>query len=300
MKIRFAFIWIVIAVTCINPLAAQDVISLWKGMKGGCPFVTLTPYLPSEATNRKTAVIICPGGSYCWLDTKNENSTVGKWLQKEGFAAFVLKYRTAGIPAYATHYRLLAPRHQHPNMIQDLQRAIQWIRMHASEYHIDAHKVGVMGFSAGGHLVLMSGTFSHTDFLSMLKIKTETSLRPDFIAAIYPVVTFSDKSLTHRRSRRGILGEWKKNKSIMQDSLSLEKHIPDDMPPVFLANCQDDPTVKYRNSVIMDSALTIKRIPHIYHQYKSGGHGFGSNPKPETDAATWKSDFLEWIHKIGY
>jgi acetyl esterase/lipase len=299
----FYHIGIVLLAFSLNyfcPASAQTSVKLWKRIKGGCPKVTLTSFLPAESNHSRTAIIVCPGGSYCWLDHQNERATVGRWLQREGVAAFVLKYRTAGIPAFVTHYRLLAPRHQHPNMIQDIQRAIQWVRSHAAEYGIDPHKIGVMGFSAGGHLAMMSGEFAQTNFLSPLGITPSVSLSPDFIAAIYPVVTFSDKRFVHKRSRRGLLGEWKKSSSLMQDSLSVEKHVTSTLPPVFLMNCVDDPIVKYQNSELLDAALTRSGVPHLYKQYKTGGHGFGSNPSASTDASGWKDLFVNWLKNMGF
>ena len=277
---------------------AQEPIHIWKGIKKELSRVTLTPYLPSDNNNKHIAVIICPGGSYCWLDNKNERATVGKWLQQEGIAAFVLQYRTSGIPAFITHYRLLVPHNEYPAMVQDIQQTIHWLRLHAANYGIDPNKIGIMGFSAGAHLAMLSAEFAHVNFLSSMGVHSTVSLRPNFIAAIYPVVTLSNKRFVHKRSRRGLLGEWKKYSKAMRDSLSIEKHITSDLPPVFLVNCIDDPIVKYQNSILLDSALTAKHIPHLYLQYKTGGHGFGSNPKPSTEAVSWKKEFVNWIKKI--
>ena len=191
-RILFKYALVLLLFAFTARLAAQCTIPLWKGIKGGCPRVTLTSFLPSSLSKR-TAIIICPGGSYCWLDRKNEVSTVARWLQGEGIAAFVLRYRTSQVPAYLFHYRLLIPGHQYPDMIQDIQRAIEWVRSHADEYNVDATKIGVMGFSAGGHLAILSGELAHSDFLSPLGVHSSVSLRPNFIAAIYPVVTLSDK-----------------------------------------------------------------------------------------------------------
>ena len=136
--------------------------------------------------------------------------------------------------------------------------------------------------------------------ISPLGITPSVSLRPDFIAAIYPVVTFSDKRFVHKRSRRGLLGEWKKSSSLMQDSLSVEKHVTSTLSPVFLMNCIDDPIVKYQNSELLDAALTRSGVPHLYKQYKTGGHGFGSNPSASTDASGWKDLFVNWLKNMGF
>ena len=152
-----------------------------------------------------------------------------------------------------------------------------------------------MGFSAGGHLVMAAAEFFHTDFLTPLGIRVTESLRPDFVAPIYPVVTMTEK-VTHKRSRRALLGELRKYRSSLRDSLSLERHVPQDCPPVFLVNCKDDPVVQYRNSVLLDSALTLRGIPHRYIQYRTGGHGFGaSDTKGTAECRQWRGEFMKWM-----
>lgn len=258
--------------------------------------VYLTPYL---AEGEETpAVIICPGGSYFWLDRKTEGRGVAQWLQSQGISAFVLEYRVGGIDGFIYHYRLLTRGHRFPDPLQDLQRSIQLVRENASQYGIDPQKVGVMGFSAGGHLVGLSGIYSSADYLEALGIHPDVSLRPDFIASIYPVVSMS-APCTHKRSRRGLLGDDRQKDTALRNSLSLEKNIPDNMPPVFLVNCIDDPTVKYHNSELLDSALTAKQVPHTYLQYQTGGHGFGANPQKTTqEAIQWKNEFLNWLKTL--
>ena len=207
----------------------------------------------------------------------------------------MLEYRVGGVPAFITHYRLISRGHRYPDMLQDVQRAIQIVRENADIYHIDPGRLGVMGFSAGGHLSAMSGIFFDTDVLSMVGIKPRVSLRPDFIAPIYPVVSMTDKSV-HKRSRRGILGEGKSISAEMKDSLSLEKHVRADMPPTYLMNCVDDPIVNYHNSELLDSAMTAKGVAHRYVQFKTGGHGFGvTASKTTSEAIAWKDDFLKWL-----
>ena len=188
---------------------------------------------------------------------------------------------------YVSHSRLFSGGHQHPDMINDLQRAIQYVREHTSEYSIDPKRLGVMGFSAGGHLAMMAGIYKP-------QVASRNSL-PDFIAAIYPVVSMSHPD-THKRSRRALLGEHRKNDQAMRDSLSIEKHVTKDCPPVFLVNCKDDPVVKYHNSELLDSALTAQGINHRYIQYRTGGHGFGaSDTKGTAECRAWKEEFLKWV-----
>ena len=219
--------------------------------------VKLTSYL-ADNNPTGTAIIICPGGSYYWLDRKNEGDTVALWLQSNGITAFVLEYRAAGVGAFAYRHRAIFRGRQHPDMITDAQRALQWVRTHADKYHINPDKVGMMGFSAGGHLVLSTAFFDEHDFLKDAGVENETNLRPNFVCAIYPVVTMV-KPYVHKRSRRGLLSEQHHRDPVMCDSLSLERHVPADCPPVFLVNCVDDSVVDYRNSVVLDSALTASR-----------------------------------------
>lgn len=274
---------------------AQSSMNIWAGTELD-KNVKLTPYLAAGDNN--IAVIVCPGGSYFWLDRKTEGIGVAEWLQANGISAFVLEYRVGGVPAFITHYRLISRGNRFPDMLQDVHRSLQLVRENAEQYGIDPVRVGVMGFSAGGHLAGMSGEFFDTDVLSQIGIKPAVSLRPDFIAPIYPVVSFVDKS-THKRSRRGILGEGHSISKVMKDSLSLEKHVRADMPPVFLMNCVDDPIVKYRNSELLDSALTAKGVPHKYIQYRTGGHGFGATPdKTTNEAIGWREEFLNWVKSL--
>lgn len=245
--------------------------------------ISLKAFLPSSSTPpaSETAVIVCPGGSYCWLDVTTEGDSVARSLQQAGFAAYVLKYRTAGFLPFLTHSRLIIPSYHHTMPLNDLQKAIRQVRSLGKYKHI-----GVMGFSAGGHLVLSAGVFGQGE------------LRPDFVVSCYPVVTMSHPSV-HKRSRRALLGEWKKWSQRMRDSLSVERHVTSDMPPVFLMNCVDDKTVDYRNSVLMDSALTACHVPHRYIQYRTGGHGFGTTwSKTTEEASHWFDEFLNWFKTI--
>lgn len=258
--------------------------------------VKLTPYLVEGKEN--TAIIVCPGGSYFWHDIETEGVGVAEWLNSEGISAFVLEYRVGTVPGFIFHHRLLTRGNRYPDPLEDIQRSIQIVRENAAEYGIDPNKLGVMGFSAGGHLTAMSGLFFDTDVLGRFGINPKVSLRPDFIAPIYPVVSFVDKS-THKRSRRGLLGEGKSISKEMKDSLSLERHVRGDMPPTFLMNCVDDPIVKYRNSELLDSAMTAKGVNHTYVQFKTGGHGFGATPEKTTpEAIVWKDLFIKWLNSI--
>ena len=248
----------------------------------------ITKKLTSFAVEGKghPAVIVCPGGSYFWHDMETEGRVVASWLQSQGIAAFVLRYRTAYVPAFMFRYRYIIRGTRYPDAQDDLLETLRHVRSHAEEYGIDSTKVGVMGFSAGGHLVMSSAElFPKQDW-------------PAFIVPIYPVVTMMEPYV-HKRSRRALLGDSRKNNQALRDSLSLERHVPEGCPPVFLVNCKDDPTVDFHNSELLDSALTARNVPHVYLQYQTGGHGFGaSDEKGTAECRHWRQAFIKWLKEL--
>lgn len=262
---------------------AQAQIDIWDGVKGK-PRVELTPYVAPEGSG--VAVVVCPGGSYFWHDMKTEGDGVARWLQSQGITAFVLKYRTAQFPAYFTHYRLLFRGVRYPDAQDDLRQALSYIRTHAAAYGVDTTRLGAMGFSAGGHLVMSAAELFPVEE------------RPKFVAPIYPVVTMRPPYV-HKRSRRALLGDSRTGNRQLRDSLSLELHVPTDCPPVFLVNCKDDPVVQYQNSLLLDSALTARAVSHVYLQYQTGGHGFGaSDVKGSEECRQWRAAFLAWLRRM--
>ena len=268
-------------------ISAQETVALWQGQKvRHGEQVTLTPFLADNNENG-ISIIVCPGGSYFWLDDVNEGEEVAEWLQNQGISAFVLRYRAAGFGAFFWHHRRIFRGKQHPDMLEDAQQAIKYVKEHSEEYKINPNRLGIIGFSAGGHLAMMTACFSD---------KEED--KPAFVGAIYPVVTMN-APYVHERSRRALLSERKQNNQTMRDSLSMEKHIPDNCPPVFVINCVDDETVDYHNSMLLDSALTAKKIEHKYIQYQTGDHGFGVSEVFGTkESRQWKHEFLKWLKEI--
>ena len=258
-------------------------VNIWEGTS--CKEkVMLTPYLAQDSGN--LAIIVCPGGSYFWHDTKTEGDGVARWLQQQGISAFVLDYRTADVPAFIFHYRKVFRGNRYPDAQDDLLQAIRYVKSHAKDYGIDADKIGVIGFSAGGHLAMSAAEFFNRED------------RPRFVVPVYPVVTMMEDCV-HKRSRRGLLGDSRTGNKVLRELLSLERHVPADCPPVFLVNCIDDPIVDYRNAVLLDSALTAMNVPHQYFQYQTGGHGFGvSDEKGSDECRQWKERFLEWLRTL--
>ena len=272
-----------------------ETVRLWEGTSVHSRSVTLEIFLP-EAVKDSVGVIVCPGGSYCWLDYENEGKPVAEWLNANGIAAFVLRYRVQGKYQFATWSRLFFGGKHHPDMITDIQRAIQYVR--ENRRRLGVSTLGAMGFSAGGHLVMSAAEFSSTDFLAPHGIVTDVSLRPDFVVPMYPVVTMRPP-YAHKRSRRALLGEYHMGSKAMRDSLSMELHVPEDCPPVFLVQCRDDKVVDWHNSVLLDSALTARGVPHSYILYERGGHGFGvSETKGSPESRTWKESFLLWLRAV--
>ena len=273
-----------ILISVLIAASALAAVNIWEETPGH-ERVELTPYIATGDV-KPVSVIVCPGGSYFWHDINVEGHDVARWLQQNGITAFVLKYRAGGVWAFVSHYRLLWRGHRFPDPQDDLLQALRYVRSHAGKFGIDPTRIGAMGFSAGGHLVISAAELFPQDE------------RPAFVAPLYPVVTMTHECV-HKRSRRGLLGDSKTRDAALRDTLSLELHVPADCPPVFLVNCVDDPIVDYRNSVLLDSALTAQGVKHVYLQYRTGGHGFGaSDTKGTAECRQWKEKFLEWITTI--
>ena len=280
------------ALIFITAAYTQDsTIYLWRNVKGmeKQPSVMFMHKPTEEAPHTRTAVIVCPGGSYHHLGLKGEGNTTANWFAENGVTAFVLKYRTA-----ESFYH-------HPAMLQDIQRAIQLVRENADQWDIDSNKVGVIGFSAGGHLVTMAGEFfeSHNE-IEKLGIQTNVSLRPNFVIPVYPVVTMQD-DIAHKWSRNSLLGKGKKNQTqARKDEFSMELNVPDNMPPTYLVVCKDDPIVIYENSFRLYDALQAKNIPSRLAVYEWGKHGFGMKDNAFMKEFHWNESLREWLVELGF
>lgn len=227
-----------------------------------------------ESKRQNIAMIICPGGSYHHLGMKHEGHNVAQWLNQHGIAAYVLRYR---IGANGYH---------HPAMLQDVQQAMRYVR----SQHKDI-KLGLIGFSAGGHLVAMAAEFHQHNSLAAHMSVSPNTLRPDFVVPVYPVVSMRPP-VAHARSRKNLIS--RNASQTMIDSLSLELHVPSNMPPTLLIATQDDPVVNPKNSIMLDSALTANQINHKFVFFEEGGHGFGHKPN-NTKAPKWEPILLQWL-----
>ncbi len=224
---------------------------------------TLEIYLPAKKIATGQAVIICPGGGYHYLAYDYEGQDVAKYLNSQGIAAFVLKYRLPMSESLSQKY---------DTPLLDALRAIRMVRTNAEEYHINKNKIGILGFSAGGHLVSTVAThFDYEGSYTKDAIDNENA-RPDFAILMYPVVSM-DPEITHKGSRNALIGENPTQE--MQDLFSNELQVKDNTPPVFIVHSQDDRTVPIQNSLRLYNALTEKGIPAEMHIYPHGGHGYG-------------------------
>jgi len=230
----------------------------------------LEVYLPNKKSASGQAVIICPGGGYAILAYDWEGTDIAKFLNAKGIAAFVLKYRLPD-PLSST-----APE-QVPLM--DAKQAMRMVRARATEWNINPNKIGIMGFSAGGHL---ASTFS-THF--------DEDTKPNFSILIYPVISM-DKSITHMGSRNNLIGN--NPTSAMIKLYSNELQVTSNTPPTFLIHATDDDVVPVENSLLYYQALKVNKVPTEMHIYPAGGHGFGlANGNKSLES--WPSLMIEWI-----
>jgi acetyl esterase/lipase len=228
-------------------------------------------------------VIVCPGGGYSHLAMGHEGVEVAERLNELGVAAFVLKYR---LPSDETMV------HKEIGPIQDAQRAIQLVRQRAGEWGVEPGHVGIMGFSAGGHLASTAGTHFSQAYIDN---KDNTSLRPDFMILLYPVISFSD-SIGHRGSRDCLIGKNPDPATILEYSNELQ--VTELTPPAFIVQAEDDRTVPAANSLYFYEALLHKKVPAELHIYPKGGHGFGLHNATTKDQ--WLDRLKNWMDANGW
>jgi alpha-L-rhamnosidase len=241
---------------------------------------TLTIFTPLAEKATGIGVIVCSGGSYRNVADRVEGIPAAKKLAAAGVTAFVLHYR---VP----RSDLMVNKEIGP--IQDAQRAMQYVREHAGEYGIDGDKLGIMGFSAGGHLVSTAGTHFDKTYIDNPR---GTNLRPDFMVLVYPVISFAD-SLTHLLSRRNLIGPDIYQEKIIEYSNELQ--VTSATPPTFITHAVDDTVVKVANSLCFAAALQQKHVPVKLFMYAKGGHGFGINNR--TSTTQWIDPCIDWIRK---
>ena len=284
---------ILLLVLWIFPAAAQTVMPLYPGKipnaiagpdeetnkdqvirKVSKP--TLTVFLPPAGTANGSAVIVCPGGGYGVLVMEWEGYRIARELNKSGIAAIILKYRLPD-------EKIMTDKSLGP--LQDAQQAIKTVRERSKEWKINPDKIGIIGFSAGGHLAATAGTHYDSTFIENPE---KTSLRPDFMILVYPVISLMDK-IGHKGSSSNLLGATPTTEKVRYFSNELQ--VKKTTPPAFLTHAGDDTVVPVSNSIQFYEALMAKGVPADLHIYSKGEHGYPKTP----DLSEWFGRCLHWM-----
>jgi acetyl esterase/lipase len=275
------------------PLAAQPPANMPKAdwlWPGGAPGAqgsedidkpTLTPYVMPAGRGTGAAVIVCPGGGYGALSMDKEGDQIARFLNSIGVTAFVLKYR-------------LGPKYHHPIELGDAQRAIRTVRYKAAEYRLLPDRIGIMGFSAGGHLASTAGTHFDGGEPNAGDPIDRVSSRPDFLILCYPVISFTN--YVHQGSRRNLLGDNPDPKLV--ENLSNELQVTPQTPPTFLFHTNGDTGVPPENSMLFYMALRKAGVPAEIHIYERGPHGVGL-AQTDYPLLTWPGRLADWLRVRG-
>ena len=267
---------------------AQKVELLWPGGAPGAIGTTaadrpsLTVYLPEASKAVRTGVIVCPGGGYHFVAMDYEGTTPAKWLNSLGIAAFVLDYR-------------IAPRYRYPAEIRDGERAVRYVRFHARDYGISPNRIGIWGFSAGGHLASTVGTHFDGGNPQASDPIDRTSDRPDFMILSYAVISFTTP-YTEKGSRRMLLGANPDPKLVR--SFSNELQVTAQTPPAFLFSTDSDQVVPAENAVLFFLALRKHHVPAELHIFRRGPHGVGLGQN-YASLSIWPTLLASWLRVLG-
>jgi acetyl esterase/lipase len=268
--------------------APRKVVLLWPGGAPGALGTgdqdrpSLTIFMPKPGKAVGTGVVVCPGGGYQMLAMEKEGYEPARWLNSLGIAAFVLKYR-------------LGPRYHYPAETDDGLRAVRYVRDHASDYDIKPSRIGIWGFSAGGHLASFVGTHFDSGKPSASDPIDRVSSRPDFIILAYPVIAL-DTPYAHEGSLRNLLGDHPDPKLVRY--VSNELHVTPRTPPTFLFTTDSDTTVPDENSILFYLAMRKNHVPGEMHVFEPGHHGVGL---ASTDAtlSIWPTLLANWLRTQG-
>jgi acetyl esterase/lipase len=256
----------------------NQIISLWPENNK----IKLEVFLPQSAANSDTGIVVCPGGGYCWLSMQKEGYEIAQWLNSIGVAAFVLSYHVADDSNKFTY----------PWPIKDGKKAVSIVRSRAAQYGIKSNKIGIMGFSAGGHLA--STVSTHWRKIAPDELVEGVSCRPDFVVLLYPVISFK-KPYGHMGSRDNLIGP-EPNESLVEE-LSNELHIDANTPPTFLVHATDDKIVPVENSIMFYLALKNAGVATEMHIFSRGGHGFGLGFSTGF-SCDWRQECIEWMKDL--
>ena len=237
----------------------------------------LTPWIAKNPNGK--AIVVCPGGGYGALANDHEGKQIAQWLNSQGISAFVLRYR-------------LGPKYRHPAMINDVQRALRTVRARAAEFKVNPAKIGVMGFSAGGHLSATAATHFDAGNASSDDVIERVSSRPDFAVLAYPVITFTEEAYVHKGSRRNLLGDTPDPKLV--ENLSAERAVTKETSPSFLFHTNADTGVPPENSVLFYLALRKHGVPAELHIYENAPHGVGL-AWSDIALSTWPARLADWL-----
>jgi len=306
MKIIFGILLVLgLSAASLQSMAQTEIINLWPEGKvpnfktssveeksvtdangilriSGVTVPTITAYIAPKEKATGAAVMICPGGGYGILAASHEGSDFAKWFNERGISAFVLKYRLPNEKAMT---------HQHEVPLMDAMQAMKLIRQHAGKWNIDLNKIGVMGFSAGGHLAATLSTHYN------MGEKASEEAKPNFSMLIYPVISLSPE-LAHGGSRDNLLGPEKSEELIKY--YSNEMQVSAKTPPAFLVHAMDDGAVPVENSIEYYLALKKLKIPAEMHLYPVGGHGYGFRTEGKGSLANWPAAMEGWLKAMGY
>ncbi|MCH2365537.1 MAG: alpha/beta hydrolase, partial [Planctomycetes bacterium] len=261
---------------------------LWPG--GGAPGAggkesadrpTLTVHLAKGRGATGCGVIVCPGGGYFMLADNHEGKQIAAWLNSFGVSAFVLRYRHA-------------PRYHHPAPLQDAQRAIRLVRSRAKKWRVDPNRIGIIGFSAGGHLASSTGTHFDKGNAEAKDPVDKESCRPDFMILGYPVISFTEP-FTHVGSRNNFVG----GNPALAELFSNEKQVTAQTPPTFLLHTSEDRVVPPQNSIVFYMALLKAGVPAELHIYEKGPHGVGL-AKKRPGISGWPASCQAWLGERGF
>jgi len=245
---------------------------------------TLTVFLPAAEKATGTAVVICPGGGYGALAFDHEGYAIARWLNENGIAGIILKYR---LPSDL----IMTDKSVGP--LQDAQEAIRIVRRNSAKWKINPRKIGVIGFSAGGHLASTLSTHFNE---KVYESGDTTSARPSFSLLIYPVISF-DTTVYHAGSRRNLIGNKPSEEQVRRFSNELQ--ITSETPPAFLVHSADDKAVPVKNSILYFEGLNKKNIPAEMHVFQKGGHGYGMSVDKGTQSA-WPGLCIKWLNSLGF
>ena len=263
-------------------------IRLWSGAAPGAlgmedgDIPVITAFLPRTISQNTPAVVVCPGGGYVQLAMNHEGRQVANYLNSLGIAAFVLRYR-------------LGPRYHHPIELGDVQRAIRTLRSHAADWRLDPSRIGIMGFSAGGHLAMTAATRFDAGNATAADAVDRASSRPDFVVLGYPVISMTE-TWTHQGSKNSLLGSTPD--PALARSLSGEQAVIRDTPPTFIFHTNADTAVPAENSVYYYLALRKMGIPAELHIFEKGPHGVGL-ANEDAALSEWSKLLANWLRGRG-